>query len=57
LLEVCSSSRRASLTHRSLQIAKLEQQEEEKADAQMPKHYRKVEIKYSRFGVEDFDFG
>lgn len=29
----------------------------EEADAQaMPKYYRKVEIKYSRFGVEDFDF-
>lgn len=26
-------------------------------DAKMPKWYRKVEIKYSRFGVEDFDFG
>lgn len=25
--------------------------------AGMPDHYRKVEIKYSRFGVEDFDFG
>jgi PAB-dependent poly(A)-specific ribonuclease subunit 2 len=23
----------------------------------VPKYYRKVEIKYSRFGVEDFDFG
>ncbi len=22
----------------------------------MPKYYRRVEIKYSRFGVEDFDF-
>lgn len=38
------------------QVAKLEE-EEDAASAQMPNHYRKVEIKYSRFGVEDFDFG
>lgn len=23
----------------------------------MPKHYRRVEIQYSKFGVDDFDFG
>lgn len=23
----------------------------------MPKFYRRVEIQYSRFGVDDFDFG
>jgi len=23
----------------------------------MPRKYRRVEIKYSRFGIEDFDFG
>ena len=31
--------------------------EKDGADSEMPSHYRKVEIKYSRFGVEDFDFG
>lgn len=25
-------------------------------DDKMPKYYRRVEIKYSRFGIEDFDF-
>lgn len=34
-----------------------DEEEDDKIDTQMPKHYRKVEIKYSRFGVEDFDFG
>ncbi|GAA6000190.1 hypothetical protein JCM10207_007897 [Rhodosporidiobolus poonsookiae] len=34
-----------------------EEEEEASADDQMPKYYRKVEIKYSRFGIEDFDFG
>lgn len=30
---------------------------EEETIEGIPKYYRKVEIKYSRFGVEDFDFG
>ncbi|BGO90283.1 hypothetical protein NBRC10512_004804 [Rhodotorula toruloides] len=34
-----------------------EPQEEDNAEDEMPKYYRKVEIKYSRFGIEDFDFG
>lgn len=38
-------------------IAKADDEEEDHVDAQMPKYYRKVEIKYSRFGIEDFDFG
>ncbi|BGP54203.1 hypothetical protein JCM8202_001336 [Rhodotorula sphaerocarpa] len=33
-----------------------EPEEEESVDDKMPKYYRKVEIKYSRFGIEDFDF-
>lgn len=31
--------------------------DEETPAGEVPKYYRKVEIKYSRFGVEDFDFG
>ena len=32
-------------------------EDEETPEGQVPKYYRKVEIKYSRFGIEDFDFG
>ncbi|GAA5868955.1 hypothetical protein JCM16303_000318 [Sporobolomyces ruberrimus] len=32
-------------------------EEEPREEDKMPKYYRKVEIKYSRFGIEDFDFG
>ncbi|KAK4058405.1 poly(A)-specific ribonuclease [Microbotryomycetes sp. JL221] len=42
---------------RVLSIVQTEQEDEDQNEAKMPKHYRKVEIKYSRFGVEDFDFG
>ncbi|GAA5946166.1 hypothetical protein JCM3765_000141 [Sporobolomyces pararoseus] len=34
-----------------------EDDEEAREEDKMPKYYRKVEIKYSRFGIEDFDFG
>ncbi|GAA5855893.1 hypothetical protein JCM8547_000402 [Rhodosporidiobolus lusitaniae] len=34
-----------------------EEEQETDDDDKMPKHYLKVEIKYSRFGIEDFDFG
>ncbi|TIB23248.1 hypothetical protein E3P77_01775 [Wallemia ichthyophaga] len=37
------------------QVEKLEVDED--GVANIPKHYRKVEIKYSKFGIEDFDFG
>ncbi|GAA5943118.1 hypothetical protein JCM3775_000652 [Rhodotorula graminis] len=33
-----------------------EPEEEHNGEDEMPKYYRKVEIKYSRFGIEDFDF-
>ncbi|SCZ99141.1 BZ3500_MvSof-1268-A1-R1_Chr3-1g05835 [Microbotryum saponariae] len=38
-------------------LAEEEDSEEDKGKKKMPNHYRKVEIQYSRFGVEDFDFG
>ncbi|BGP38499.1 poly(A)-specific ribonuclease [Rhodotorula kratochvilovae] len=37
-------------------VAEAEPEEEHNPEDEMPKYYRKVEIKYSRFGIEDFDF-
>ncbi|KAK4051846.1 poly(A)-specific ribonuclease [Microbotryomycetes sp. JL201] len=42
---------------RVVSIVQTEQDDDDASESKMPKHYRKVEIKYSRFGVEDFDFG
>jgi PAB-dependent poly(A)-specific ribonuclease subunit 2 len=33
-----------------------DEEELEPSGVKMPKYYRRVEIKYSRFGVDDFDF-
>ncbi|GAA5974216.1 hypothetical protein JCM11641_003332 [Rhodosporidiobolus odoratus] len=42
--------------HGDSATAKDEDEDDGNEEDQMPKHYRKVEIKYSRFGIEDFDF-
>ncbi|KAG0240611.1 poly(A)-specific ribonuclease [Actinomortierella wolfii] len=34
-----------------------EEEEQDLTTGKMPKYYKRVEIKYSKFGVEDFDFG
>lgn len=41
-----------------MQLQTVETDEEgDLTKVEMPKQYRKVEIMYSKFGVEDFDFG
>jgi len=54
-----SEPRFRSEKDRAKNAGRLPQQEieEETPVGEVPKYYRKVEIKYSRFGVEDFDFG
>lgn len=49
-------SRARGLTRRVQAATEAEPEEEHNAEDEMPKYYRKVEIKYSRFGIEDFDF-
>ena len=44
------------LTRRVQAATEAEPEEEHNTEDEMPKYYRKVEIKYSRFGIEDFDF-
>ncbi|GAA96870.1 uncharacterized protein L969DRAFT_87898 [Mixia osmundae IAM 14324] len=47
---------RASTDNANASVS-LEDEESELTSSTMPKYYSRVEIKYSRFGVEDFDFG
>ncbi|KAJ3407564.1 poly(A)-specific ribonuclease [Chytridiales sp. JEL 0842] len=54
---------RESLVHNNRKLTRDKRPEREStnslipSDGGVPKHYKNIEIKYSKFGVEDFDFG